>query len=246
MPQFFISSAQIEGTRCSIEGEDFFHLVTVRRVKKDDLIKLRKEDGTLVTARAVLIGESSIEAEIISQELSPENRLALSLYAALLKGKKFDLVIQKAVEIGVNRIIPVLTDRTVPVPGDKSSNKLDRWNRIALEAAKQSMRDDIPVVEEIAAFTDIVSGDCSSVKIIAHPGSGASLHELLENARANDVALLIGPEGGFTQKELDLSSTHGWKNMNFGFTQLRAETAAMVLPAVIIYEFFKKKFSAGS
>jgi len=242
MPQFFISSSDISGNKCFIKGNDYHHLVEVRRVSVDDILKLRREDGILLSARIEKITESFIEAVILEQEDKNSKSVNLTLCLALLKGKKFDLVVQKAVELGVSSILPVYTERCIPVPGKGDRSKLDRWNRIALEAAKQCMREDIPVVKNICRFDELVTESGNSLKIIAHPGADKGmknyLSEEIESGLIRDsVFLLVGPEGGFSPQELECAEKNSWQGLNFGFTQLRAETAAIALSSIIVYEW---------
>lgn len=239
MPQFFIPSSMLRGNRCRIEGEDYRHLAKVRRIREGDLIRVRIEGGAASVARVVRVGEGSLEAEIVREEPAAAEPVRLVLCAALMKGKKFDLVVQKAAEIGVKRIIPVVTERVIPDLSEKEEKRLERWRRIAREAAKQSLRSDLPAVEGIARFAELAARDLPGMKILAHAGGDrGSLKERLRGAeKGTDLNLLVGPEGGFSPKEVGLAERHGWEALHFGFTQLRAETAAIVLPAVLIYEW---------
>jgi len=242
MPQFFIKSSQFIGNRCIIEGDDYHHLVRARRVGIDDEIYLRIEDGTLFCGKIIEIKNSSLIVEVIDRMGKRNSILNLTMYIGLLKGKKFSFVIQKLVEIGVKRIFPLVTERTIPVIVDERKRKHDRWNRIALEAAKQSMRDDVPIVENITNYRDIVSNVTSGLRIIAHPSDNCMAFNnfLLDADKEYDVSLLIGPEGGFSRSEVDYAKGYGWENLNFGFTTLKAETAAIVLPAILFFEWNRR------
>jgi 16S rRNA (uracil1498-N3)-methyltransferase len=240
MPQFFIKASNIIGNKCIIEDEDCYHLQRVRRAKAGDLIDLRDEDGIIYKGRISSIDSKSIIVEIIENVVSKSNEtdLNLTLYISILKGKVFDLALQKAVEIGVNRIVPVVTERTIPVI-DRSRNKKTRWEKIAINASKQCMRNDIPVIGDMLTFTEALVNDSSGIKIIAHPDKrGKDIKEYLsQKNKSETVSLLIGPEGGFTDKELKTARDNYWDQVVFGFTSLRAETASIVLPAILIYEW---------
>ncbi len=238
MPQYFVRPGDLADGRATVRGEDFHHLVHVRRVAAGGSIELRLPDGAGVSARVVSIGEDALIAEIIDKKAPCVVSLKLTLYAALLKGKKFDLVVQKAAELGVARVVPVATERTVPDIEEKESKRLERWNRIAAEAAKQCMRADVPAVGRVLAFAEAL-GEGAGARIIAHPAAdGASARDIRrECGEAVEAALLVGPEGGFSDRELAAAALGGWRAMNFGRTQLRAETAAIVLPAILIYEW---------
>ncbi len=237
MPQYFVSPPDLADGRCTVRGEDFHHLVRVRRAVEGDEIELRLQDGTLLSGRIASIGKDALIAEIIDKKAPFAVSLKLTLYAALLKGKKFDLVVQKAAELGLARVVPVATERTVPEVGEKESRRLERWNRIAAEAAKQCMRADLPEVGRVLAFGEAL-GEGHGARIIAHPGGGMSVRGIRREAGAvNEAALLVGPEGGFSEREIEAAAADGWRTMSFGSTQLRAETAAIVLPAILIYEW---------
>jgi 16S rRNA (uracil1498-N3)-methyltransferase len=235
MPQFFIRSTDIIDNRCRIQGDDFRHLVTVRRVRCGDVIELRNEAGAHLAGTVMNIAESFIEVAVREVPTDARHRVDIDLYMSLLKGKNFDSVIEKAAEIGVSRIIPVVSERTIPHPSD-ADEKLRRWNRKALEAAKQCMRASVPEVERIHSFREAVDAARPEIRMIAHAGGGTHVRDVLKKSRSGRVSLMVGPEGGFDSKEIDLAKAGGWECVHIGFTQLRAATAAVVLCGIIIYE----------
>lgn len=241
MPQFFIRSSSISQNRCTIDGDNFHHLVRVRRVSINDDILLRLDDGSQAVARIIGIGESSLQVEIIEKKVNMHHP-EINLCAGLLKGRKFELVIQKSVEIGISRIIPVITERTIPEIKNKEDKKIKRWRRIAVEASKQSMKDHITEIANIRYFSDVITDMKSDIKILAHPGEGSgNIRDCIQSAGKNpEISILIGPEGGFSEKEVQLARRNGWVDVSFGFTQMRSETAAIVLPAIIIYEWMDR------
>lgn len=239
MPQFFIKSFKINGSSCVIDGDDFYHLTRVRRIKQGDTVSLRREDGALLTARINDIGGSSITAEILESRDASDDRIQLTVCAGLLKGKLFDTAVRKFTEIGAAGIIPVISERTVSDISGKEKNKLNRWRKIAEEASKQSMRSSVPAIEDPASFNEVITDIGSPVKIIAHArDSGENLRGYLSRIKKKpDVSVLIGPEGGFSDREVESAKKHGWVSLKFGNTCLRAETAALIIPAIIIYEW---------
>lgn len=239
MPQFFIREGNERGGRCIIDGEDHAHLARVRRAREGDNLEVRLPDGTAARVRIIEVGSRSIVAEIIDKKPSEIIPLNLTLCAAVLKGKRFETALQKAVEIGVSRIIPVLSERTVPEIERKESDRLQRWNRIAREAAKQCMRGDVPPVERAVRLREVLTRGFPGMKIIAHTErSGRAPREFLQGTIGqNDIAVLVGPEGGFAPREIEEARKNGWSELNFGFTQMRAETAAAVVPAILLYEW---------
>jgi 16S rRNA (uracil1498-N3)-methyltransferase len=185
----------------------------------------------------------------------------LTLAIALLKGEKFDLVIQKATELGVTRIIPIMTARAdvrIKSDGD-AERKITRWARIALEATKQCGRARLMKIERPLRFSDLVrDGDPdnsadrddasedagapvknSDVRIMFTERQGASLPEVLSDGkdRRQNVTALIGPEGGWADDEIDQARDAGWKIVTLGGRILRAETAAIVAATLIQHRF---------
>lgn len=236
MPQFFIHSSDIIDGRCRIGGDDYRHLASVRRVRAGDTIRLRDDSGAALTARVLNVTDDAIEAEITGRSASPAPCPDITLCMCLLKGKNFDEVIEKAVEIGVARIVPVASERTIPRPAD-AEGRVERWNRKAEEAAKQSLRERVPRVERIMPFAEALERAGAPAKIIAHPGASGSLKEFLLGREPCAVSLLVGPEGGFSDAEIGRAERAGWMPAGFGFSQLRAATAAAVLCGIIVYEW---------
>lgn len=243
MPQFFVKSSDIKDNKCIIAGDDSNHLRRVKRAKPGDIIYLRSEEGCSYKAVISEVRSGTVTA-VIQEKIETEDMpFDLSLYIAVLKGKTFDFVLQKATEIGVSRIIPVITERTVPII-DRKADKRNRWAKIVESASKQSMRRDIPVVEDISFFEEAAANAGDGIKIIAHTDkSGQNIREYLAGKDIKrDISILIGPEGGFTDKEIELARTNNWGQVVFGFTTLRSETASIVIPSVLIYELSNYSF----
>ncbi|MBN2158970.1 MAG: 16S rRNA (uracil(1498)-N(3))-methyltransferase [Spirochaetes bacterium] len=236
MPQFFIHSSDIIDGRCRISGDDFRHLASVRRVKAGEEIRLRDDSGAVLSARIVLVTDDSILAEITGRFSAPYSLPDITLCMSLLKGKNFDQVIEKGVEIGVARIVPVVSERTITRPTDASA-RVERWNRKSEEAAKQSLRERIPRVERIMPFEEVIASVSTPARVIAHPGAQGSIKEFLRNSGPSSISLLVGPEGGFSLREVADAAGAGWTPAGFGFSQLRAGTAAAVLCGIIVYEW---------
>ena len=237
MPQFFVTSKDIKDKRCLLKGDDVYHLKRVRRIKIDDPIILRTDTGIFYETVVSNVGEDTIEVAIIGQKDPLEAKCNVILCMSLLKGKNFDLAIQKATEVGVAGIIPIKTERTVPLVKEKESIKIMRWSRIVHEAAKQSMRQQMPALEDVLTFSELLEKPFRGTKILAHPESDETFRSYFTKSDGiNEIMLLIGPEGGFSDKELEDASRSGWNILSSGKNQLRAETAAIVLPALILYE----------
>ena len=171
----------------------------------------------------------------------PESPLALALAVALLKGEKFDLVVQKATELGVRAVVPVVTRRVDVRLRDArdASARLERWRRLALEAAKQSGRARVPTVAEPAEFSQFVATVASEGerRLMFSEREGAALAGALggtdEAAAPAAVTALVGPEGGWESEEIEAARAAGWRVVTLGGRVLRAETAAIAVAALL-------------
>jgi 16S rRNA (uracil1498-N3)-methyltransferase len=161
------------------------------------------------------------------------------LFQSLLIREKFEWVLQKATEVGVVQIVPVLTDRGLVRTKQIEDNKLDRWHRIVMEAAEQSHRGRIPKIEPIIPFADVFTRFVGFDRLLlAAPAQTTTLHEALQGIGRPDasVALLIGPEGGYTEEEEATARAQGAIAVGLGPRILRTETAAIVASALVLYE----------
>jgi 16S rRNA (uracil1498-N3)-methyltransferase len=186
-------------------------------------------------------GAARLEVRGRATAPSPESPLELTLAVALLKGEKFDLVVQKATELGVTFIIPVSTKRSDVRPRDGreepgGAKRVERWRRLALEAAKQSGRARVPFVAEPRAF-ETLAGDephADSTRVLFAERGGAGLAALADaSRRPTNVTALVGPEGGWDDEELEFARARGWTIVTLGGRTLRAETAALTACALL-------------
>lgn len=238
MPQFFIDSHDLKDGVVKISGPDVRHLSKVRRALPGDKIFLRGSDGRGYEAKIISIDERSLSA-VIEKEFNVETGIvSLRVYLSILKGAGFELSLQKCVEAGAAEITPLVTERTVPDIKNKAEQKLERWSKIARESAKQCLRGNIPSVNPPVDFKSAVKQSSGEERILAHPGAEVQLKDFLRS-RVPPVSadLLIGPEGGFSSDEIKFAQEKGWHIVNAGTNHLRAETAAIIIPAIILYEW---------
>lgn len=173
----------------------------------------------------------------------PESPLNLALGIALLKGEKFDLVVQKATELGASRIVPVATTRAdVRVRnGDEAMRKVTRWQRIALEAAKQCGRAHLMEIEEPVVFKALIDrpAEAGELRLMFAERNGTSLADVARNPQTGSVKVcaLIGSEGGWTNEEIELARAAGWQIVTLGGRTLRAETAAIAVVTLLQHRF---------
>ncbi len=238
MPQFFIDSSDIVDGIVKISGNDFHHLVKVRRVAPGDKVALRRTDGIGCEAKILSVHSTYLSAFIEKEYPAGTEFLYLTVYLSILKGANFELALQKCVEIGVSEIIPVISERTIPNLRDRADQKTLRWKKIVFESAKQCLRENVPVLSYPVDFKTAIADAAGEIKLLAHPDSNRPIKSVLrENNPPASADLLIGPEGGFSSKELNIAEEMGWTTVNAGVNHLRGETAAIVIPSIILYEW---------
>jgi 16S rRNA (uracil1498-N3)-methyltransferase len=215
-----------------------------------DVLRLRRGDEAFVfdgagrEYRCRVAGEGRLDAvlEIVEEVAAerPESLLRLTLCVALLKGEKFDLVVQKATELGASRIIPVTTKFADARIGDErdASRRIERWRRIALEAAKQSGRASLPEFTGPTTFASIVESAPTGgpeCRLLFSERDGCSLTEGLSRCplELKAATALVGPEGGWADEELEQARVAGWNIITLGGRTLRAETAGIVVTALL-------------
>jgi len=238
VPQFFINSFDIKNGIVEISEPDAHHLAKVRRASPGEKIFLRSSDGKGYEAVIISIEGCSLSAAVEKEFNGETGSVSLRVYLALLKGANFELSLQKCIEAGAAEITPIFSERAVPDIKNKVDRKLERWRKIALESAKQCLRAGIPSVNPPVDFKSAVKQPHGEERILAHPGADLQLKDFLKS-RVPPVSadLIIGPEGGFSPLEIKLAEENGWNIVNSGSSQLRAETAAIIIPAIILYEW---------
>ena len=238
MPKFPISSLQITDGLIRISGESYKHIVRVLRFKKGEKIELFDENSVTYQAVIKLISSKELIAEIqASSVLSTESELNICLFQSILKGNKMDLIVQKCGELGVKTITPIYTERTVV----QHTDKLKRWAKVALESCKQSGRGQPVEIREPRDYNDVISSlPEKAVNLIFYEkNENVKLKKSLKtfNKGATDVNLIIGPEGGFSEKEIKEAELRKVKAVCLGPRILRAETAAIASVSIIQFHF---------
>jgi 16S rRNA (uracil1498-N3)-methyltransferase len=241
--RFIVDPGNVRNGRVKIEGNDLKHLKKVLRLGPGDSINVFDGSGKEYEARLLSVEKTCAFAEITaSVQAETEPDIRLTLYQGLLKGEKMDLIIQKGVELGVSRVVPVITDRTVvQLDNDKGEKKTLRWSKIAREAAKQCRRTMVPLISEPVRFDEALDDLKSheAVLLLYENESKKCLKEILKCYTINkikDIALFIGPEGGFEPNEIEKFTSSGFNIAGLGGRILRAETAAISVIAIIMYE----------
>ena len=238
MPRFFVEASRARGGAITITGDDARHLIQVLRAKPGQAVEA--SDGKHVyQTRIRAVDDGRVFLDIIEvNESKAEPALFVTLYQAVAKGERMDWAIQKAVELGAGRIVPVLTKYTVVQLDEKKSEKrTERYRRIAAEAAKQSRRDQVPEVTAPVAFAEAVGMADAPLRLIAWEQEGEQgLSGLLQSMDIpGRVDICIGPEGGFAEDEIEAARGAGWRSVGLGPRILRTETAGIALLSVLMY-----------
>ena len=243
MHRFIVKPENIQNGLISLIGEDLRHLRQVLRLEAGN--KIRVFDGSGIEYEAALLNvEKEIaEAKILySFQADTEPKVQVTLYQAIPKGEKMDLIVQKSVELGVYKIVPVITSRTVVQLNKKDrEKKAERWSRIAREAAKQSRRAFVPGVTAPMDFDDFIRLDEKydlSIMLFENE-TKKNLKDLLKcytMDKIREASLFIGSEGGFSEREVEKCRILGYNIAGLGSRILRAETAAISGLTIIMYE----------
>ncbi len=239
--RFFVGSEQIESDTCLVIGEPVRQITKVLRLKEGDDICLLDNLGNEYDARITSLSKNAVTARIFKKrKCSGEPRLQLTLAVCLPKGDKLDLIVQKCSELGISNIILVLSDRcVVRLDSSKIAGRINRWRKIAAEAAEQSGRGKIPAIEYVENFSGLAGAIRKhTISLIAWEGERQTqIKEVLQASRdVESLMLIIGPEGGLTKQEVDIAVEAGAKPITLGKRTLRCETAAIAACAAIMYE----------
>jgi len=242
--RFFAPPGAFTRDNIHLESDEARYLREVLRLKAGDHVFVFNGEGKEFKCTIEEARRDSSLLKVVSEiePARPESPLKLTLAVALLKGEKFDLVVQKVTELGVTHIMPVTTKLADIRLRDQSDAKkrVTRWQRIALEAAKQSGRAVVPDVGEPASFAGCVSNASpSSVRLMFSERDGGSLLQAVESQAkpVEAVTALLGSEGGWTDEELNAAREAGWEIITLGGRTLRAETAAIAVAALVQHLF---------
>jgi len=236
--RFFIEGLTVDSTQAWLRGDEFRHL-KVLRLSEGDRVALFNGRG--LEFKGVISSIKKDAAGVAIQSAAPsqaESPLDIVLLAGLPKGQKPDLIVQKATELGVKSIIFYCAGRSVPLArGARTDKRLDRWGRIALEAVKQCGRSAVPLISFEQGLKEAMARASSAgIKLFFDEHGGRPVGEALEGWRGRSpqgLALLIGPEGGFTDEERDLALRSAYVACGLGPRILRAETAAIAVVAIV-------------
>lgn len=232
--RFIIDEKLLNDEEFEIKGEEAKHIYVLRNYV-GDIIEINNKKCEIVD-----INKQSVKCKVIGDaEVRGVPNVRITLFQALLKADKMEYVIQKAVELGVSKIIPFNSKNVVVRLDDKDKlKKVERYNKISREASKQCGRSDIVQIDNVKSFEEVLA-DIKEYKkcIIAYENETNSLKDFLKtNQNIEEIAIIIGAEGGFDSKEVNSLIENGCISISLGDRILRAETASLNLISILMYE----------
>lgn len=235
---WFFTENNITSEKYSLFGESAKHISKVLRMNKGEEITLVTPDKTQCLCKIFEITADCVTVDIIEKSICQnEPNVEVTLYQALPKGDKMDYIIQKCVELGVTKIVPMISSRCVSRPDQKSlAKKQVRWQKISLQAAMQSRRGIVPQVCECVSFSkaaELAKGNDKT--IIFYEMGGESVKNILTDT-PKSIGIFIGSEGGFEQEEVDKIVADNGKTATLGKRILRCETAPLAALSIIMYQ----------
>jgi 16S rRNA (uracil1498-N3)-methyltransferase len=235
MRRFHAPPTSIDSGNIMLDADETRHLRSVLRLNTGDEVSVFDGEGKEYQCMIDEIGKQTSSLRIVNEvpAAAPESSLDLTLAAAILKGEKFDLVVQKAVELGVYRLVPLQTIRGDVKPKD-IDKRVTRWQRIALDATKQCGRARLMTIEPLVSLHEFVAKTEGQNVVMFSERDGDSFSTV---THANKMTCIIGPEGGWDDTEIAAARSHDVNVVTLGGRTLRAETAAISLTAVIQHRF---------
>lgn len=237
MNHFFIDPQHIQESRVLFPSDVSHQVVRVLRLKMDSTVMVLDNLGHQYEVRLDKLDANQCIGEIVhTRKIETETNTRIHLMVAITQREKFEWILQKCCEVGVFKITPILSERSIQITASDFQKKKERWERILKEAAEQSRRGMIPVLNAPqpiqAAFQDP-----APIRLIAWENEqNQRLNDILKNQNSSEISLLIGPEGGFGEPELQVAQSEGWKPFSLGKRILRMETAAIVACALILHQ----------
>ena len=241
MPRFYVPEPRLEGNTLRIEGREVRHLRRVLRLRRGDAIVVFDDTGREYEGTIVFEDPTSVIVEITNVlHGSKDPTLTIVLAQGLLKGEKMDYIIQKATELGVSGVAPFFSSRSVPLLDLSAKHtRARRWERIAIEASKQSGRTIVPKIEPLRDYTEVLDrASLSAVLLIFWEQGGRALKQIVSGSKQDgEIFFVVGPEGGFNAEEVDAAKRRGFVPVSLGKRILRAETASLCFLSILQYEW---------
>jgi 16S rRNA (uracil1498-N3)-methyltransferase len=225
---------EVSGNLAALTGDHADHLVRVLRARVGQEFDIAT--GSLVRrGKIISVADGRVEFEL-GEELPASSTTNITLLLAIFKFDRMEWAVEKCTELGVSRIVPVIARRTDAHLASASAKRTERWRRIALQASEQSRRSTPPEIADPVKLCEVLSLPSGLRIVLSESEAETQLRDLLAAPGKGDTILAIGPEGGWTEEELQLFNKGGWVSATLGRTILRAETAAVAATAIALSE----------
>ena len=243
MSKFFIKSEDINNNTVELRDENANHIKNVLRLKVDDTITVCTEQEQNYICSIKEINKNVVVCQVLKEiNTNTETNISITIFQALPKADKFEYIIQKCTELGVKEIIPIQTDRCIVKLDSKSElSKIERWQKIAESASKQSNRNTVIKINNVINIKKIVE-NLKNYDILLVPYENekqTTLKEVIQDIKVQNakIGVVIGPEGGFEETEIEQLRQVGGKIITLGDRILRTETVALFVTSILLYEF---------
>ncbi len=222
-----------------LNSDDLFHIKTVMRMIDGDLVEVVYQSKVYICRLEDV--NNAVKVVIVEElEKVSKNDLEIVLAIPLVKEQKMDLILQKSTELGVNKIVPFIAERSIiKLKDDKEQNKINRWQKICKEASEQSKRVDIPIVTNIKSLKDLVNFEGQKLVCSTKKDVNNIKMFLQKRTYCDKLLLVIGPEGGLSEKEETYLVEHDFHQVTLGNRIMRVETVPLFLLSIINYEFME-------
>ena len=229
MRLFYNKDLKEGDSRLIIEREESRHMVRVLRKKVGDTIYVTNGKGILFTTKIDVINKNSSELKIINSKKESKSKFHINIAVAPTKNNdRIEWFIEKSTEIGINTISTVLCEKS-----ERKKIKIDRLEKITISAMKQSLQLHKPIIQELVSFEEFIKNCKSEDKFIAHCKESKKLFLNNCTLKAKTITMWIGPEGGFSENEIELAEKHGFISVSLGNNRLRTETAAIAATQIL-------------
>lgn len=245
MSRFYVSPESVKGSKIYVGREESHHIIDVMRLKQGDPITVFNGTGKEYEGKIYSIKDKRVIVDVSKTKIVDKKRsIKFSLAQSIPKKEKMDLIIQKATELGVDEIYPIESSRTIVKTKGKRQHKIERWQKIAIEASKQCGRIELPRVREVTnlhnILEDITRYDLAIMPCLSE--KSISFKSALRNInRPDKILVIIGPEGGFTFDEIKRASNKGAVLVSLGNLVLKSDTAAITTFSILNYELTFQK-----
>jgi len=236
MHRFFVDPQDLLSEEVPLTGDVYHHLAKVLRLAVGAEIFLLDGTGNVCLCRILEMGKREGRASVLSRSVEKERGLPVRLLQGIPKGEKMDLILQKGTELGITLFAPVSTSRSASfLSDDREGNRMRRWHRIVTEAARQSRRPVLPPLLPPANLEDALGVVTEELRLMLWEGATTPLSEALQGRPPASAALLVGPEGGFDEREAERGMATGFLPVSLGPRILRTETAGFAVTATLQY-----------